>query len=232
MLKQTLQTKISNHSHTVSDQADRGTTKSRSEAYSLLRRNDETRSNEGMRRSDTVCINIVFGSASDEWFYGKLQTSLQELGFTVATFVFSAHRNILDIQSFVKKLDGSILIAGASLAAALPAVLAGACDKPVIGIPVLKDTNVPNPAIDSFLSMYSLPKGVPVLVAPLNEINEIGKVINGFLKGNFERYTIPADSRDLYACYLDYLKKQTWLFNKKENEDKWRERWKKYMQVA
>jgi len=178
-----------------------------------------------------VKIDIVFGSSSDEWFYGKLQALLQTQGFTVATFVFSAHRNILDIQSFIKELDGSIIIAGASLAAALPAVLAGACDKPVIGIPVLKDTNIPNPAIDSFLSMYSLPKGVPVLVAPLNEIDTIGKTISLFQKGDFGTYTIPIDSHDLYACYLDYLKKHSWLFNKKENEDKWRERWKKYMQA-
>ena len=186
---------------------------------------------QGNPSSGKLKVNIVFGSSSDAWFYDPLEKSLKEQSFETKTLVFSAHRNILDIQLFVKELDGSIIIAGASLAAALPAVLTGACDKPVIGIPVLKDTNVPNPAIDSFLSMYSLPKGVPVLVAPLNEINEIGKVIHEFLQGNFKRFVIPRNSNDLYACYLDYLKNKPWLFNKKENKNRWRERWKKYMQV-
>jgi phosphoribosylaminoimidazole carboxylase PurE protein len=104
-----------------------------------------------------VKIQVIFGSRSDERVYGPLCDALSKFG-SVNMAVASAHRNPVQVQEIVKSCGADLFVAGAGLAAHLPGVVASFTDNPVIGVAV----DCGFDALDSFLSIVQMPKGVPV----------------------------------------------------------------------
>ena len=106
-------------------------------------------------------ILFLIGSESDR---DKIKPGLdliKEKDLSYELHVFSAHRNLTELLSFLEKSEKEfkVIIAAAGLSAALPGVVASVVSKPVIGIPLLAG---PLSGIDALLSIIQLPKGIPV----------------------------------------------------------------------
>jgi phosphoribosylaminoimidazole carboxylase PurE protein len=113
-------------------------------------------------------IQIIFGSKSDERVYAPLAKSLEKFG-SVNMQVASAHRNPEQVREIVKTCGADLFVTGAGLAAHLPGVVASLTSKPVIGIAVDSGFN----ALDSFLSIAQMPKGVPVAAVHEKAVGDI-----------------------------------------------------------
>jgi len=104
-------------------------------------------------------VTIIIGSESDKPLLQPLEEKLKELNISFETFVYSAHRNLLELVDFLKNNNTKIYITAAGLSAALPGVVASQVKEPVIGVPlVVGELN----GIDALLSILQLPKGIPV----------------------------------------------------------------------
>lgn len=172
-------------------------------------------------------IDIVFGSASDAWFYEPLAARINEIpGLAAKTWVWSAHRNIMELKPFVEGLAGQLIVAGAGLSAALPGVMAAASQIPVIGVPVDKGME-PDRGIDAFFSMVCVPKGTPVLTTAINGAEAVLTLIRAIHSGapleTFIR-TLPSRA-DLMAFFRAAQSEPLFLgINYAENWNVWKER--------
>ena len=106
-------------------------------------------------------ILLLIGSESDREAVAPGIQLMEEKGISGDLKVFSAHRNLEELQEFLKNNEDTyrIIIAAAGLSAALPGVVASISSKPVIGIPLVAG---PLSGIDALLSILQLPKGIPV----------------------------------------------------------------------
>jgi 5-(carboxyamino)imidazole ribonucleotide mutase len=105
-----------------------------------------------------VTVAIVIGSESDRLIAQRAEKIFDEAGVDYETRVISAHRNPVELESYISNTDAKVFIAIAGLSAALPGVIASRTKKPVIGVPVSSKLG----GLDALLSIAQMPKGVPV----------------------------------------------------------------------
>jgi len=89
------------------------------------------------------------------------------LGISYVVTAASAHRNAEDLDAYVKQMietGANVLICGVGMSGALPGAVAAAIkfSRPVIGVP-LPSTGFEN-CMDSMLSIFRMPPGVPVMM--------------------------------------------------------------------
>ena len=114
--------------------------------------------------TDAPRVGIVMGSKSDMPAMEKAAAELTERGITSETRVMSAHRDPDTVADYAKnaRMRGlKVIIAGGTLSAALPGVVAAHTDLPVIGVPLTSRTSVAG-GLDALLSISQMPPGVPV----------------------------------------------------------------------
>lgn len=106
-------------------------------------------------------VLVLIGSESDRDAIKPALSLMEEQEMSHDLKVFSAHRNLEELQAFLKQHDGDyrLIFAAAGLSAALPGVVASISSRPVIGIPLVAG---PMNGIDALLSILQLPKGIPV----------------------------------------------------------------------
>ncbi|MDO5426638.1 MAG: 5-(carboxyamino)imidazole ribonucleotide mutase [Coriobacteriia bacterium] len=113
-------------------------------------------------------VGIVMGSDSDLPIVEKATKTLDELGITYETHIYSAHRTPDEAKEFAvnaRKNDFGVLIGVAGMAAHLAGALAANTTLPVIGIPC-KGPNLDG--IDALLSTVQMPSGVPVATVAID----------------------------------------------------------------
>ncbi len=120
-------------------------------------------------------VLFVIGSQSDEPAVQPALSLLEEKGISFELKVLSAHRNLEELVSFLRREEKGyrIVIAAAGLSAALPGVIASLVKLPVIGIPLVAGSLS---GIDSLLSILQLPRGVPVAtmgIGPQGVLNAV-----------------------------------------------------------
>jgi 5-(carboxyamino)imidazole ribonucleotide mutase len=122
-------------------------------------------------------VTVIIGSENDKPLLAPLEETLKSLSIAYAVFVYSAHRNLIELIEFLKTNETKIYITAAGLAAALPGVVASQVKEPVIGIPlVVGELN----GIDALLAILQMPKGVPVATMG---IGKQGLINGGLLAG-------------------------------------------------
>ena len=107
-------------------------------------------------------IGIIIGSESDRYVMEDSARTLEDLGIRYEFTVSSAHRNPEQTRVYAREAARrgfQVIIAGAGGAAHLAGVLATETTLPVIAVPM--DTS-PLHGLDSFLSTFQMPSGVPV----------------------------------------------------------------------
>jgi len=106
-------------------------------------------------------ILVLIGSESDKDAVQPAVDLMNEKSISFDLKVYSAHRNLEELQKFLKENQDSyrLIIAAAGLSAALPGVVASISSKPVIGVPLVAGALS---GIDALLSILQLPKGIPV----------------------------------------------------------------------
>ena len=106
-------------------------------------------------------ILLLIGSESDKEHVKPGLELAKEKKLSADIFVFSAHRNLMELLAFLdnEAANYRIIIAAAGLAAALPGVVAAKVSQPVIGVPLAVG---PLNGIDALLAILQLPKGTPV----------------------------------------------------------------------
>ena len=110
-------------------------------------------------------VAILMGSDSDLEVMAKAYDVLKKFGVPAEIRVLSAHRNPDDLEMYIKKTTARVFICGAGMAAHLGGVVAAKTTLPVIGVPLSNKTLV---GIDSLLSMFQMPKGVPVATVAID----------------------------------------------------------------
>ncbi|MCG8570497.1 MAG: AIR carboxylase family protein, partial [Spirochaetes bacterium] len=128
-------------------------------------------------------ITIIIGSENDKTQLVHLEDKLKELNLAYELYVFSAHRNLPELISFLKTNQTKIYITAAGLAAALPGVVASQVAQPVIGVPlVVGDLS----GIDALLSILQMPKGVPIATMGIGKQGLINAALmaDRILQGN------------------------------------------------
>jgi 5-(carboxyamino)imidazole ribonucleotide mutase len=84
-------------------------------------------------------VAVVMGSKSDADVMKGTTDVLDAMGITYEVVTISAHRTPEKVRQYglsARERGIEVIIAGASYAAALPGVLAGWTDLPVIGVPL------------------------------------------------------------------------------------------------
>ncbi|ORC38256.1 5-(carboxyamino)imidazole ribonucleotide mutase [Marispirochaeta aestuarii] len=106
-------------------------------------------------------ILVLIGSESDKDSVQPAVELMKEKKISFDLKVYSAHRNLEELQKFLRENEDSyrLIIAAAGLSAALPGVVASISTKPVIGVPLVAGALS---GIDALLSILQLPKGIPV----------------------------------------------------------------------
>jgi phosphoribosylaminoimidazole carboxylase PurE protein len=119
---------------------------------------------------DSPLVGIVMGSKSDMPVMEKAGKELEERGIRYEIRVMSAHRDPEVVADYAKnaRMRGlKVVIAGAGLAAALPAVVAAHTHHPVICVPLTSSTSVGG-GLDALLAIAQMPPGVPVACMGIN----------------------------------------------------------------
>jgi phosphoribosylaminoimidazole carboxylase PurE protein len=113
---------------------------------------------------DAPVVGIVMGSKSDLPVMEKAERELTDRGIRCEVRVMSAHRDPEKVSEYAKnaRMRGiKVIIAGASLGAGLPGVVAAHTDLAVIGVPLTSSSSVAG-GLDALLAIAQMPKGVPV----------------------------------------------------------------------
>ena len=107
-------------------------------------------------------VAVVMGSKSDADVMKGTTDVLDAMGITYEVVTISAHRTPEKVRQYglsARERGIEVIIAGAGYAAALPGVLAGWTDLPVIGVPLASsDLN----GVDSLYAIVHMPSGIPV----------------------------------------------------------------------
>lgn len=120
-------------------------------------------------RQKEIVVSVVVGSENDWKVMDKCIEVLEENKIPYEKVVRSAHRNPDKTIEYAKKLEKrgiKIVIAGAGMAAHLPAVIASNTKIPVIGVPIPSGYLQ---GVDSLLSIVQMPSGVPVATMAIGE---------------------------------------------------------------
>jgi len=130
-------------------------------------------------------ILVVFGSASDKPVFQKLRAELDVRKIDYDLRIASAHKTP-ELLDEIMQNNYDFFIAGAGLSAALPGIVASKTLKPVIGIPVKGAFS----GLDAMLSIWQMPPGIPVLGAPLENVDEAVKFAEAYGKGLLKKIII------------------------------------------
>jgi len=105
-------------------------------------------------------VSVIAGSKSDEKIVKETIEVLKENKINFEVNYISAHRELEKLREYLEKSQNytDIYICIAGLSCALPGVVAGITQKPVIGVPVSAKLG----GLDALLSCVQMPKGVPV----------------------------------------------------------------------
>jgi 5-(carboxyamino)imidazole ribonucleotide mutase len=113
---------------------------------------------------DAPRVGIVLDAKSDLPLMEAAERELADRGIRCEMRVMSAHREpekVADYAANARMRGIRVIIAAASLSAALPGVVAAHTDLPVIGVPLTSRTSIGG-GIDALLSIVQTPPGVPV----------------------------------------------------------------------
>jgi 5-(carboxyamino)imidazole ribonucleotide mutase len=113
---------------------------------------------------DAPVVGIVMGAKSDLPTMETAEKELTERGIRSEVRVMSSHHDpdvVADYARNARMRGLRVIIAGASLGAALPGVVAAHTDLPVIGVP-LTSTGSIGGGLDALLAIAQMPVGVPV----------------------------------------------------------------------
>jgi phosphoribosylaminoimidazole carboxylase PurE protein len=113
---------------------------------------------------DAPVVGIVMGSKSDLPTMEEAEKELTDRGILYEIRVMSAHRDPDKVADYARnaRMRGlKVIIAGASLGAALPGVVAAHTDLAVIGVPLTSSSSVAG-GLDALLAIAQMPPGVPV----------------------------------------------------------------------
>ncbi len=113
---------------------------------------------------DAPRVGIVMSSKSDLPTMEKAEQELGERGIRCEVRVMSVHDEPDKVSDYARnaRMRGlRVIIAGSSLAAALPGIVASHTDLPVIGVPLSSRSSVGG-GLDALLSIVQMPPGVPV----------------------------------------------------------------------
>ncbi len=122
-------------------------------------------------------VAIVMGSDTDLSVMEKAGKMLEYFNIEYKIFILSAHRGPKETMRFARTARAGgikVIIAGAGKAAHLAGVIASETTLPVIGVPL---ASVPLKGIDAFISMWQMPKGVPVSVMSIGESGAVNAAI-------------------------------------------------------
>lgn len=112
-------------------------------------------------------VSIIMGSTSDLPILNKAATFLNDMKVPFEMNALSAHRTPAEVEKFArtaKERGIEVIIAAASMAAALPGVIAAMTTVPVIGIPI----NSTLEGRDALLSIVQMPPGIAVATVGIN----------------------------------------------------------------
>lgn len=115
-----------------------------------------------------ILVGIIMGSDSDLSVMKVAKEVLDSFGVPNEVTIVSAHRTakrMIDYASGAKKRGIQVIIAGAGGAAHLPGMVASLTPLPVIGVPI-KTKSLEG--LDSLLSIWQMPPGVPVATVAIN----------------------------------------------------------------
>jgi phosphoribosylaminoimidazole carboxylase PurE protein len=113
---------------------------------------------------DAPRVGIVMSAKSDLPTMERAERELNELGIRSEVRVMSAHHDpdvVVDYAKNARMRGLRVIIAGASLGAALPGVVAAHTDLPVIGVPLTSSGSIGG-GLDALLAISQMPAGVPV----------------------------------------------------------------------
>ena len=121
-------------------------------------------------------VLFIIGSESDTAAVEPGLALLSEKGMSFDLKVISAHRNLEELVSFLKREEAGyrVIIAAAGLSAALPGVVASLVQRPVIGVPLVSGALS---GIDALLSILQLPRGVPVATMGIGKQGVLNAVL-------------------------------------------------------
>jgi len=119
---------------------------------------------------------FIIGSESDRESIQPGLELMEEKGLSGELVVYSAHRNLPELMSYLKKEEENfrVIITAAGLSAALPGVVASLVKKPVIGIPLVAG---PLSGMDALLSILQLPRGIPVATMGIGKQGVLNAVL-------------------------------------------------------
>ena len=115
-------------------------------------------------------VGIVMASHRDMEVMRRAADELRKQEIRHETRVISAYRDpelVADYARNARMRGLRVIIAGASLSSALPAVMAAHTNLPVIGVPLSGAHSVAG-GLDAVLSMVQMPDGVPVACVALD----------------------------------------------------------------
>ncbi|MCD8183434.1 MAG: 5-(carboxyamino)imidazole ribonucleotide mutase [Bacteroides sp.] len=113
-------------------------------------------------------VSIIMGSTSDLPVMEKAAQLLNDLHVPFEMNALSAHRTPEAVEEFAKgarQRGIKVIIAAASMAAALPGVIAANTTLPVIGVPVKGSVL---DGVDALYSIIQMPPGIPVATVAIN----------------------------------------------------------------
>jgi 5-(carboxyamino)imidazole ribonucleotide mutase len=119
-------------------------------------------------------VGIIMGSDSDLSVMKEAKEVLDSFGVPNEIKIVSAHRTakrMFNYASGAKKNGIEVIIAGAGGAAHLPGMVASLTPLPVIGVPI-KTKSLEG--LDSLLSIWQMPPGVPVATMAINGAKNAG----------------------------------------------------------
>lgn len=113
---------------------------------------------------DAPRVGIVMSAKSDLPTMERAERELTERGIRSEVRVMSVHHDpdvVADYARNARMRGLRVIIAGASLGAALPGMVAAHTDLPVIGVPLTSSSSVGG-GLDALLAIAQMPAGVPV----------------------------------------------------------------------
>lgn len=119
-------------------------------------------------------VGIIMGSDSDLQVMKEAKEVLDSFNVPNEITIVSAHRTakrMVEYASGAKKKGIEVIIAGAGGAAHLPGMVASLTPLPVIGVPI-KTKSLEG--LDSLLSIWQMPPGVPVATVAINGAKNAG----------------------------------------------------------
>jgi phosphoribosylaminoimidazole carboxylase PurE protein len=125
---------------------------------------------------DTPLVGIVMAAKSDLPTMQQAERELSERGIRSEVRVMSAHHDpevVADYARNARMRGLRVIIAGASLGAALPGVVAGHTDLPVIGVPLTATSSIGG-GLDALLAIAQMPAGVPVATVGVDAARNAG----------------------------------------------------------